>query len=483
MRKTRFQLWIQGADLFWITIALFCADVLRYGTDWGTVQREFVYSLMPLLLVVWAVWGGLSARMHLDGFSNGWHLPATVSILLLGVSSLMTVILATSYLSRRYVSRLALAYLSVLLLIGFVAIRYGARLVLRARHRAGKVGRVVIIGNGQIARELASKIDRHPEMLCRVVGFLYPQDASENLDTAQTAEIGSTTWFSLQVADMLRSQQVDELMLAMEKPSWPELLNLTARCRSQGIGVSLVPQPYDLYLSRPDLLDLSGLPLLRFGELSTSGIFSRWKRVLDVIATILLAPLAIPLVLSSAIVLRSTKGKGFRWETRCGKNSRAFAMLRLNVDRHAEELTHFERLLKQLSITELPQLFNVLRGDMSLVGPRPESLEQARHYTEWEQQRLGVKPGITGLAQVHGLREEHSSQEKTHFDLQYLLHPSPLGDLSILLQTLWTLLIRMFNRSGPGRANVSQAHVAVDFPPASIKEALQHAHRPQSGTN
>src|SRR5205807_8812152 len=108
-------------------------------------------------------------------------------------------------------------------------------------------------------------------------------------------------------------------------------------------------------------------------------------------------------------------------------------------------LALLQRLLQRLSITELPQLLNVLKGEMSLVGPRPESRDRVDHYTEWERQRLTVKPGITGLAQVHGLREQHSSEEKCRFDLQYLLKPSPLMDLSLLLQTSWTLITRMFH--------------------------------------
>ena len=79
-------------------------------------------------------------------------------------------------------------------------------------------------------------------------------------------------------------------------------------------------------------------------------------------------------------------------------------MLRLNVDHDPQRASGFERLLWQLSISELPQFWNVLRGDMSLVGPRPEGPERANRYSSWQQQRLSVRPGMTGLAQVHGLR-------------------------------------------------------------------------------
>ncbi|MGA7924729.1 MAG: sugar transferase [Candidatus Sulfotelmatobacter sp.] len=480
MKKNRFPLWIVAADLLWVAIALLCADVLRYGIRWGAAQEGFVHMLLPFLFAAWLLWGLLSDKMNLDGFRGGWHFPAMVSTVFLGVSFLMTALLAISYLSQRYVSRLALGYFGILLLLGFIAIRYSARLFLRARHRAGKVGRVVIVGCGQVARELASKIEHHPEMLCRVVGFLYPHDASGSYGLPRSSTSDSTTLFTLKVVDLLRSQHVDELILALQKPSWPELLNLVGRCRALGINVSLVPQPYELYLSKPDLLDLGGLPLLRLRESSTSDMFFQWKRIGDLALTSLLSFVAVPVLLSAAVVLRRTKGRAFRWEVRSGQDGRSFSMLRLNVDRPAIATTRFERFLQQLSITELPQLFNVLRGDMSLVGPRPESPDRVRHYSEWEQQRLSVKPGITGLAQVHGLREHHSSEEKTRFDLQYLLKPSLLTDLSLLLQTSWTLMIRMFHHPELDSAEqVVSVRTVADFRFPSVEEGLQNAHRSQ----
>jgi lipopolysaccharide/colanic/teichoic acid biosynthesis glycosyltransferase len=80
-----------------------------------------------------------------------------------------------------------------------------------------------------------------------------------------------------------------------------------------------------------------------------------------------------------------------------------------------------------------------LLGQMSLVGPRPEGFENVRHYTDWHRQRLNVKPGMTGLAQVHGLRDQNPLEDKTRYDLQYILRRSLFQDVSLLLQTLWTL--------------------------------------------
>jgi lipopolysaccharide/colanic/teichoic acid biosynthesis glycosyltransferase len=152
--------------------------------------------------------------------------------------------------------------------------------------------------------------------------------------------------------------------------------------------------------------------------------------------------LVFPLLSLAALYVYSKKGKAFRAELRCGKDGIPFRMYRLNVERHANDPARYERLLVRWSLTELPQLWNVLRGDMTLVGPRPESVERLKYYSEWQRQRLKVRGGVTGLAQVHGLREQHSSEDKTRFDLQYIFNWSPFLDLSLILQTVWTLLFR-----------------------------------------
>jgi lipopolysaccharide/colanic/teichoic acid biosynthesis glycosyltransferase len=142
-------------------------------------------------------------------------------------------------------------------------------------------------------------------------------------------------------------------------------------------------------------------------------------------------------------------------------------------------------MLEKLSLTELPQLWNTVRGEMSLVGPRPESPQRVQRYSEWQRQRLTVKPGITGLAQVHGLREQHSSEEKARFDLQYLLNPSPLSDISLLLQTIWTLAIRLmrYSRFSPVATTPSTELAFNEFATPFLQETLQGAHRSQSSAD
>jgi lipopolysaccharide/colanic/teichoic acid biosynthesis glycosyltransferase len=117
---------------------------------------------------------------------------------------------------------------------------------------------------------------------------------------------------------------------------------------------------------------------------------------------------------------------------------------------------------------------------MSLVGPRPEGLDRARRYTEWNRQRLNVKPGITGLAQVHGLRDQHSSEDKTRYDLQYILHRSLFQDISLLLQTAWTLILRVFRKQSADAPSELTVEGNADF---AFEETLVHAHSAQSSAD
>jgi lipopolysaccharide/colanic/teichoic acid biosynthesis glycosyltransferase len=479
MDSRKLRTWILVADLAWAAVALIAAFAMRYGVNGYAQSLWKPFSTFGVEFVAAALlWVVLHEWMRLDGFHGGWYLPAVFSRVFLGVLVLMTALLSGAYLASEFVSRLVLTYFGVLLFVGFVSIRWVTQVFFKSKLATQARRRVVIVGTGRIARELAAKIERHPEVLCRVVGCLTPFDAYAG-SSESSGEVPGVPVQTLGIVDLLRAYQVDEMILVGSNCTHGEMLNLAARCRNEGIQVSLVPELYELYLSRPNLMDLDGLPVLQLpqpGPLATGGV----KRVMDLaLASLLVAP-AVPILIVSALLLRSQKAKAFRWEMRGGHHGKPFRMLRLNVDRYAANLTVMERVLQQLSVTELPQLLNVLTGDMSLVGPRPESMDRVSKYSEWERQRLAVRPGITGLAQVYGMREQHSSEEKCRFDLQYLLDCSPFLDLSLLLQTVWTLVARSFRGNSPAVSSFATE------PPESLpflQEIVQSAHRTQSSAD
>lgn len=465
------------ADLAWSIVAMGCALVLRYGVHWSALDKDSVLGLLPFFGVAGLLWILFSGLLPLDGFRGGWRLSAVVSQLLLAIGILTLILLSGGYIVRSYVSRLVLIEFSLLLFAGFALLRIAFYLSLRAQLKNGGVRRIVILGSGHRARELARKFDRHPEMLCSIVGLLAPDDGTSYRSPNEGPRAARSTT-TLGVVELLLEQRADEVIVVLDECTSPDLLNLVALCRDRGITVSLVPRFYELYLSRFHLTDLDGLPVLQLARPGLNVPALVGKRMLDLVLGSLLALASIPVLVPLAVVLRSTKGKAFRWETRCGFQGKSFPMLRLNVERFVRNESRFEEVLSQLSLTELPQLWNVLRGDMSLVGPRPESRDRVCRYSEWQQRRLTVKPGMTGLAQVQGLREQHSSEEKTRFDLQYLLNCSIWTDLSLLLQTVWTLVTRSVVRHD-SVPDTEEAGVAAPFAdPTAVESIFENAHRP-----
>jgi lipopolysaccharide/colanic/teichoic acid biosynthesis glycosyltransferase len=470
---------ILTVDLVWGVLAMPLAYLMRYGWVWrGPVDRSALI-FVPALTTALLFWSLMSSWVRLDGFRAGWTFPAVVSQILLAVSALMSALFAMGYLARQFISRLALGYFGLLLFLGFLAIRVIARSILASRCTQGLVRNVVIVGNGQLAREMTTKIECHPEMLRRVVGFLSPgEDAFQTVSSANRKD--AINLRTHDIAELLKSRGVDEIILTVPAPGHPEIVDLTSRCSRQGIAVSMVPQPYELYLTKPELSDLDGIPLLQMLAVPLLNREPFWKRGFDVAMTLILLPVCISPLMAGAAFLKLKKGRAFRSERRCGKFGREFLMYRLDSPRRANDLPAYETLLQKFSITELPQLFNVLHGDMSLVGPRPEGLDRARHYTDWHRQRLNVTPGITGLAQVYGLRDQHSSEDKTRYDLQYILRRSLFQDISLLLQTGWTLIVRLVHGPGPESTfdEITAENVDISFP-----EKLAHAHSSQSSSD
>jgi lipopolysaccharide/colanic/teichoic acid biosynthesis glycosyltransferase len=468
---------VLAADLIWSFVAMGLGYLCRYGWVWYGPKGGSVLTFVPFLVLAIGAWILLSSRFGLDGFRGGWYSPAIVSELFLSVSSLMAILLALAYLWRAYVSRLVLSYYGLAIFLGFLAIRLGFRQYFKALHRAGAVRRVVIVGNGALARELATKIDRHPEMLRQVIGFLCPVEVVVDSPSFGLNSISTRT---LGIVDLLRPRNVDEIIVALPKTGHPEMVDLAAHCQSQGIAVSVIPHPYELYLSKTQLIDLDGLPVLQLRDANVAIGTPAWQRFMDLVLASLLFVLTLPALILGAAALKIRKGRAFCRELRCGKGGEPFWMYRLNSERYVDDLAPYELVLQHLSVTELPQLWNVLRGDMSLVGPRPEPPEKVKHYSDWQKQRLNVKPGITGLAQVHGLRDQHSSEDKTRFDLQYILNRSVFAYVSLLLQTFWTIAIRLIRlpHLRPETPVTSQPYREL-----SLKESFTSAHSTQSGTD
>lgn len=476
MNTRKLEIWILFADLAWISAAFLGADLLRFGLTWTPDERASIHALLPFVIAATILWLLLSFFMPMDGFRGGWKPSSVFSQLFLGTGCTFAALLALGYLMRSYVSRLALAYFVCLMVGGFVGIRVSARWLLHRRHLGGDLWRVLVLGNGRVAQEVIAKIEQHPEMLCKVAGMLFPdQDAEDRLSSGVPGR-NSAHLSTLDIFDLLRQLRVDEVIVAFSHPLTPEVRTLINRVRDSGVQIAIVPQSYELYATRPKLLRIDELPLVQLRDPDLRRRYLILKRLMDTaLAVVLLLPASLVL-LPCALFLRWRVGRAFRREIRSGQYGRPFQMLRLNLDRPLRSNSRFQMLLDHMSITELPQLWNVISGEMSLVGPRPDPTVRSDRYSEWQQRRLKVKPGMTGLAQVHGLREFSSAEQKTRFDLQYALSPYLLWDISLLLETIWTLSRRIWSRP---RAGIFD----VNFSSNNVGEMLPDAHRTQPSTD
>lgn len=474
-RKLRYA--ILSVDLMWIGGVFVFAHVVGRGTSIGRAGSAawFVHIGEPVAALL--VWSVLYFSKKLEGSSRGWHGPSIVAQVTVGACYLMTALLALAMVTRIQASPAELFYLSGLLPLGFIAIRCSAWALVSLTANPRKNRKVVILGAGRVARELAHKISTHPEMSMEVRGVLFPSDAGPVRQSAIAPQ--SISLRSLSVLDLLQEQHIQELIIVEPVPSGPETEKLISNCRKLGIRIHIVPQHYELYLSKAELQDLDGVPLLSLEERKPPAIGVTIKRSMDVAGALLLLALSAPLLALASAALYASTGLAFRKERRCGKDGAPFWMYRLNIDRDSPSLHGYARILAWFSLTELPQLCNVLKGEMSLVGPRPESLERVRHYSVWQRRRLTVTPGLTGLAQVRGLREEHSSEEKARFDLQYIGEWSLFMDLSLLLQTAWALFVRLVKADAHERAPELQAKLTAGL----SARRMMHVDRAQSSAD
>src|SRR6202007_1261622 len=301
MRKLRY--WILVADLLCVLGALAGAFAVRYAGTEDTL--DFVVRFQSYALVICAavaVWTFLYFEMSLDGFKGGWHFPAIFSKVIVAVSLMMIVFVAFVFITKHFYSRLVLLYFAIFFVHASVGVRCLVRFLVGSQLRNGVCARCVVLGNGPIARELVSKIASHPEISLQVVGLLFPGESEPANGFVNSPESRLPYVRTLQVLDVLKEQNVKNLIVAMDLVNCPEVRKLIASCRNVCIQVLLVPQWYDLYLSTAELIEIDGLPLLSLQEPRHYAISFTVKRALDLVLSLGILLSVSPLLMFAGIV-------------------------------------------------------------------------------------------------------------------------------------------------------------------------------------
>lgn len=412
----------------------------------------FSLLLVALLLAQFAM-RGLYRLPRTAGLLD--HAGIIVGSTTTGIAVLIVVVFL--YKPSEFYSRLIFAFAwgtIVVLLISWRALLIGIR---RWRWvRGSGRERVLVVGNTGLGRQVMESLVAQPDLGYAMVGYLDDREPAPNRRTVHFRQLG-------QIGDLelcLRGGEIDLVIIAL--PFWEHhrLPDLVMTCRLAGVEFRVAPDLYELSFDRIDIGNLSGIPLIGLKELSLRGWNLVVKRAIDLALVILSLPLSVPLALALALIVRlDSPGPAIFRQRRIGRDGQPFTCYKFRTmvvdaeSRKAElaalneadgplfkmrndpRTTRVGKLLRRYSLDELPQLWNILRGEMSWVGPRPATNEEVTQYEDWHYRRLTVVPGLTGLSQVLG-RSDISFDEMVRLDIFYTENWSPGMDVRILLQTI-----------------------------------------------
>jgi exopolysaccharide biosynthesis polyprenyl glycosylphosphotransferase len=336
---------------------------------------------------------------------------------------------------------------------GFLVGSFVVRAVLRFLwHRLTGTSIGLMIGSAVDADLVARRLSTHPEARLALVGYLGPQEDRRASELPRLGSLGD-------IAEVAREHAVERVVVSEQTMSEAAAEELIVECKAAGLGLTFLPHHFGLLGPGIELNRLAELPVLdfRFSDPPRSTI--AMKRLMDVLVSGALLALLSPLLLLIALAILIDSGPPvFFRQRRIGRDGKPFTMLKfrtmfVDAEQRLGELVDLEKLeqpafkiakdprvtrsgrfLRRASLDELPQLINVLRGDMSLVGPRPEEEAVVALYDERQRARLTIKPGLTGPMQVYG-RGDLTFEERLAMERDYLDNLSIAGDLAILLRT------------------------------------------------
>jgi len=456
-------LWIAAGD----ALALFAAFVLAYAVRYvwhiGPELNEFqaapleaywiVASLfVPVTLLSFAALGRYQRRRVVPLVDDARRV-------ILGALLGTAVVIVVFFVSRPFFfSRLMFLYLFAFSAAAACVWLLVRRAGIGALRRAGYDNqRVLVAGNGVVAKYLMQQLSSSPSAGHRVVGYLASvADGNPPAEAfGRFRRLGDLS----DLETIINTSEIDDVYIALPSHEQHNLGDTVERCQRQGVRFLVVPDLLEAHFGKFEFFPVAGIPLITLSDTSIEGFKFVQKRALDVLVSGLALAVAAPLWLVLAISIRlDSAGPVLFRQQRIGRNGRAFTVLKfrsmvhdaeahkaelfngarhplLFKDPHDRRRTRVGRVIRRFSLDELPQLLNVLLGDMSLVGPRAQVPDEVAQYDAWARHRLRALPGLTGLWQVSG-RSDLPFEEMVMLDTYYIGNWSLGLDLHILARTI-----------------------------------------------
>lgn len=449
-------------DIFLINIAFILAYWVRYDLQLFRavdpafdvpyqVYLPFVAIFTFLLILVYRQQGVYRLRRQISWFDEFYSIVNGTA-----TGSIITIVFI--FLSRPgFYSRVIVIYAG-LLSVTILGVSRLFKVILLRRLRRHGVGteRVLVVGAGEIARTVMRTVVANPEYGFNILGFLDDNPAKGETDIGRFKALGSID----NLEDVLQEEKIDEVIITLPWQYHRKIISIMARCERNNVRSRIVPDLFQMTLSRMHIEEIAGVPMIGVKEVGINGLNQFVKRSIDVSLSALALLLGAPLMALVALMIKmESPGPVLFKQERVGKNGHRFTLYKfrsmMEGAEHQKEalqalneadgplfkikddprMTRVGKLLRRLSLDELPQFYNILRGEMSLIGPRPPLPAEVEQYQEWHKRRLDISPGLTGLWQVSG-RSELTFDEMALLDIYYIENWSLGLDTKILWRTI-----------------------------------------------
>jgi exopolysaccharide biosynthesis polyprenyl glycosylphosphotransferase len=427
----------------------------------------------PVVIVVAILWPILFGSLSIyDGRRNG-NLRLELRNVFYAICLSTLVLAGFLFLTYRETSRglfLIFFLLDVLLLLGS-RLALGVNRRVSASRGIQRSRRVLIVGAGEVGLKAAEQARKFGWYELKLVGYLDDDPKKQGCVLEGIPVLGRLD----QVSEIVKLHSIQDAIIALPIRSYAILINICEKLQSLAVRVHVIPDMFALYFPNTTLDGFGGIPVIDLGFAGLQGMQRFWKRIFDIlVASIILVIISPILLVLTLLVILDSPGPAIYRQKRIGENGKPFIMykfrsMRTNTDPsiHQEyvtrlikenlepaqlekgksylkmqddpRITRLGRFIRKTSLDELPQLFNVVRGEMSLVGPRPSLPYELENYQGWHKRRLEALPGITGVWQVRA-RNRVSFDEMVRMDLDYIQHQSIWKDIWILFQTPWAAL-------------------------------------------
>jgi exopolysaccharide biosynthesis polyprenyl glycosylphosphotransferase len=464
-RVKRRWLFIAGlavSDIILINIAFAIAYWIRYDLQWlRAVDPAFlvpfsVFIPFALILTILLILVYRQERLYRLRRGTSWF--DEVYAIINGTTTGIVIMVVLVFISRpTFYSRLIFFYAGALIVVLLSFSRLIKNIVVhRLRQRGIGVARAIIVGVGEVGRTVIRTIVAHPELGYQIVGFVDDDPAKGTKDIGRFKGLGSLD----NLAPLVQDEAIDEVIITLPWQYHRKIMAIIAQCQRENVRARIVPDLFQMTLGQMSISAMAGIPLIGIKQVSIRGFRRVVKRGIDVASSLVFLILAMPLMGLSALAIKlDSPGPVLFRQERVGKGGRHFTLYKfrsMTVDAEAQKellqdlneadgplfkikddprVTRAGRWLRRLSLDEFPQFYNVLRGDMSLIGPRPPVPEEVAQYQPWHMRRLEIAPGITGLWQVSG-RSDLPFDEMVLLDIYYAEQWTPALDMKIFLRTI-----------------------------------------------